>query len=110
MIDLGFMMTKLVDESGGGIASEWGRAQVVVFEASEGDALQDDEVKHYDADSARAWRCLGPLSGICAGVLSVSTKVIMYADSGTIVPDGAYRCSKPRYSMDSDVLDIALVS
>jgi hypothetical protein len=54
MIDLNLMMTELVGESGGGIASERGRAQVVVFEASEGNAPQDDEVKHYDADGAYA--------------------------------------------------------
>ncbi len=53
MIDLNLMTTELVGESGGGIASERGRAQVV-FEASEGNALQDDEVKHYDADGACA--------------------------------------------------------
>jgi hypothetical protein len=54
MIDLNLMMTEPIGESGGGIVSERGRAQVVVFEASEGNALQDDEVKHYDADGACA--------------------------------------------------------
>ena len=93
MIDLDLMMTELVGESGGGIVSERGRAQVVMFEASEGDALQDDEVKHYNADSACAsgdvW-ALYPGILVCAGVVSVSTKVIVYAGIGIIVTDGAY--------------------
>ena len=53
--------------------------QVAVFEASEGDALQDDEVKHCDADSVCAFGDIwAHYSGICVGVLSVSTKVIVY--------------------------------
>ena len=69
-------------------------------------ALPDDEVKHYDADSACAsgdfWaRYPGIL--VCVGLVSVPTKVIVYPGIGIIVPDG---CSKPRYSTDSDVLDI----
>jgi hypothetical protein len=54
---------------------------VVVFEASKGDALpsQDDEVKHYDTDSACAFGNIwAHYSGICIGVLSVLTKVIVY--------------------------------
>lgn len=89
MIDL--MMTELVDESGGGIARERGRAQVVVLEASEGDALQGDEVKHYEADSAWAsgdvW---ARYPGICAAVVSVSTKVIVYAGIESVVTDDTY--------------------
>ena len=91
MIDLDLMMTELVDKSGGGIASERGRAQVVVFEASEGDALQGDEVRHYDADSACAsddgWACY---PGICARVAPVEEGDRVRWHWEIIVTDVAY--------------------
>jgi len=82
MIDLDLAMAEVVDEGGGvasgregrsvgagavkrrGSPSDYARGKAVVFEASEGGAVEDDEVKHYDAD--------------------VLTKVIVYAGIGII--------------------------
>ncbi|KAH9983798.1 hypothetical protein BJV74DRAFT_980251 [Russula compacta] len=90
MIDLDLAMAEVVDDEGsGGVASgregrgagggitgavvkrrgspsdyAYGHEKVVVFEANESGALEDDKVKHYDAD--------------------VLTKVVVYAGIGTI--------------------------
>ena len=70
MIDLGLLMGEVVDEAGGVTSRQEGRRagatavkrwyspsgyaqeKAVVFEASEGDALEDGKVKHYDVDGA----------------------------------------------------------
>ena len=70
MIDLGLLMGEVVDEAGGVTSRQEGRRsgaaavkrwyspsgyaqeKAVVFEASEGDALEDGKVKRYDVDGA----------------------------------------------------------
>lgn len=65
MIDLDLAMAGVVEESSGvasgrerdvgavkrrGLASDYAQEKAVTFEASEGGEVEDDEVKHYDAD------------------------------------------------------------
>lgn len=71
MVDLDLAMAKVTDEGGGGVASGregpsvgvvkrrgspagYLQEKAVAFEANEGGPLEDDEVKHYDADGACA--------------------------------------------------------
>jgi len=105
MIDLDLAMVEVVDEAGGVTSGREGRSaaavkcryspsgyaqeKAVVFEASEGGALEDDEVKHYDADggctSGNVWA--GYVSNMFALsflTVSVLTKVVVYAGIGTI--------------------------
>jgi hypothetical protein len=96
MIDLDLAMAEVVDEGGGvasgregrsvgagavkrrGSPSDYARGKAVVFEASEGGAVEDDEVKHYDADgtcsSGSVWT---RWSGIYADVFSLSPSLLL---------------------------------
>ena len=60
----------------------------MVIEASEGVALEDDEVKHYDADGActcgNVWATFSNTFALSFLTVSVLTKVVVYAGIGTV--------------------------
>ena len=81
-IDLDLAIGEVVDEAGGVTSGREGRSagaaavkrwyspsgyaqeKAMVFEASEGGALQDGMVKHYDADCMYLWQCLSRLCSL----------------------------------------------
>ena len=109
MIDLDMTMAEVVDEAGGvtsgregrftgtgavkrrGSPSGYAQEKAVAFEASESGGLEDDEVKHYDADGAcTSLRCFEPamfsdIFALSFLAVSVLTKVVVYSGIGVIV-------------------------
>ena len=81
----------------------------MVFEASEGGALEDGEVKHYDADGACT--CLGALCSLTGSpsfwLFSVLTKAVVCAGIGTI---GYYCACDVRGARVGCLIFILLVS
>jgi hypothetical protein len=110
MIDLDLAVTEVVDEDGGVTSGREGRGgvvkrrasptgyaqeKVVVFEASEGGALEEDDgVKHYDADGACRYGNLSRPSMFFFSdtfslffsfwLFSVLTKVVVYVGIGIL--------------------------
>jgi dihydrosphingosine 1-phosphate phosphatase len=104
MIDLDLAMAEVIDETTGvasgprersqgaikrrGSPSDLAREKTVVFEASEGGAVEKDEVKHYDADGA--WIPTFALSVLADMYffffhMLVLTKVVVYAGIGVLI-------------------------